>query len=170
MSVCERSHGRGLRLDLDANPELYTADDLARHHRHFQRLLFDVIAADPAQPIGSLNLLEAAERRQILVDWNATAHHVPDTTLPALFEQQVERSPDAVALVGEDTSLSYHELNVRANRLAHHLIKIGVGPESIVALALERSIEMVSSILGIVKAGAAYLPLDPNFRLGGCPS
>ena len=166
VSVCERSHGRGLRLDLDANPELYTADDLARHHRHFQRLLFDVIAADPAQPIGSLNLLEAAERRQILVDWNATAHHVPDTTLPALFEQQVERSPDAVALVGEDTSLSYHELNVRANRLAHHLIKIGVGPESIVALALERSIEMVSSILGIVKAGAAYLPLDPNYPAG----
>lgn len=163
VSVYDRSDGRGLRLDLDANPALYTADDLARHHRHFQRLLFDVIEADPGQPIGALNLLETAERRQILVDWNATAHLVPETTLPVLFEQQVERSPDAVSLVFEDTSLSYHELNIRANRLAHHLIKIGVGPESIVALALERSVETVSSILGILKAGAAYLPLDSDY-------
>ena len=166
VSIYERSDGRGLRLDLDANPALYTADDLARHRRHFQCLLFDVIAADPTQPIGSLNLLDAVERRQILVDWNATAHLVPETTLPVLFEQQVERSPDAVALVGEDTSLSYHELNVRANRLAHHLIKIGIGPESIVALALERSIETVSSILAIMKAGAAYLSLDPVYPAG----
>jgi nonribosomal peptide synthetase DhbF len=166
VSVYERSDGRGLRVDLDANPALYTANDLARHHRHFQRLLFGVIAADPAQPIGSLNLLEAAECRQILLEWNATAHLVPATTLQVLFEQQVERSPDAVALVVEDTSLSYHELNVRANRLAHHLIKIGIGPECIVALALERSIETVSSILAIVKAGAAYLPLDPDYPAG----
>jgi nonribosomal peptide synthetase DhbF len=163
VSVYERSDGRGLRLDLDANPALYTADDLARHRRHFQRLLSDVIAADPARPIGSLNLLDAAERRQILVDWNATDHVVPETTLPVLFEQQVDRSPDTVALMFEDTSLSYHELNIRANRLAHHLIKSGIGPESIVALALERSGETVSSILGILKAGAAYLPLDPQY-------
>lgn len=166
VSVYERFDGRGLRLDLDANPTLYTADDLARHHRQFQRLLFDVIAAVPAQPIGSLNLLEAAERRQILVDWNAAAHPVPETTFPVLFEQQVDRSPDAVALMFEGTPVSYHELNVRANRLAHHLTKIGVGPESIVAVALERSTETISSILAIMKAGAAYLPLDPDYPAG----
>lgn len=163
ISVYERSDDRGLRIDLDANPAIYSADELARHQEHFRRLLLEVTTTDPARPIGSLNLLEAAERRQILVDWNDTAHPVPQSTLPVLFEEQVQRRPNSIALVFEDQSLTYEELNVRANRLAHHLIKIGVGPEDIVALALERSIESVVSILAIMKAGAAYLPLASNY-------
>ena len=126
----------------------YTANELARHQEHFRRFLLDVTAADPAQPIGSLNLLEAAERRQILVDWNDTSHPVPQSTFPVLFEEQVQRRPNSIALVFEDQSLTYEELNVRANRLAHYLIKIGVGPEDIVALALERSIESRGLDLG----------------------
>ena len=163
ISVYERSDDRGLRIDVDANPAIYSADELARHQEHFRRLLMEVTTTDPARPIGSLNLLEAAERRQILVDWNDTAHPVPQSTLPILFEEQVQRRPDSIALVFEDQSLTYEELNVRANRLAHYLIKIGVGPEDIVALALERSIESVVSILAIMKAGAAYLPLAPSY-------
>ena len=88
---------------------------------------------------------------------------MPEATLPALFEAQVARTPDAVAVVFEEESLTYAQLNARANRLAHHLIGLGIGPESIVALALPRSLEMVIGLLGILKAGAAYLPLDPDY-------
>ncbi|HEY2640237.1 MAG TPA: AMP-binding protein, partial [Streptosporangiaceae bacterium] len=125
--------------------------------------LFEAVAAAPDQPIGGIDLLSAAERHQVLEGWNDTAQPVVDATLPALFEQQVARTPDATALIFEDTSLSYAELNARANRLAHLLIGAGVGPEDIVALALPRSLEMVVSLLGILKAGAAYLPLDPDY-------
>src|ERR1700730_13479248 len=163
VSVYERSDDRGLRIDLDANPALYSANDLARHQEHFHRLLLVMTATVPAQPIGSLKVLEVAERWQILVDWNDTSHPVPESTLPVLIEQQVERSPNSIALMFGDLSLTYEELNVRANRLAHYLIKLGVGPEDIVALALKRSIELVISLLAIMKAGAAYLPLAPDY-------
>ncbi|WP_184807960.1 AMP-binding protein, partial [Nitrospirillum iridis] len=103
------------------------------------------------------------ERRQLLIDWNDTAHPVPPATVPALFEAQVGRRPDAVALVLEGASLDYGTLNARANRLAHHLIGLGIGPEDIVALSLPRSFEMVVTLLAILKAGAAYLPLDPDY-------
>ena len=127
--------------------------------------LFEAVAANPDQPIGTIELLSEAERHQLLEAWNATAHAVPAATLPELFEQQVARTPEATALVFEDTALSYAELNARANRLAHLLIAHGIGPEDIVALALPRSIEMVVSLLGILKAGAAYLPA--RSRLSG---
>src|SRR3981081_2455196 len=125
-------------------------------------LLSGVVAA-PESRISELPLLSEEERRQLLVEWNDTAVPIPEATLPELFEQQVERSPEVVALVFEDTSLTYAELNRRANRLAHHLIDQGVGPEDLVALALPRSLEMVTSLLAILKAGAAYLPLDPDY-------
>ncbi|TIS71052.1 MAG: hypothetical protein E5W94_33585, partial [Mesorhizobium sp.] len=125
--------------------------------------LLEVVAADPARPIGSIDLLDPAERRQLLTEWNDTAQPVPAATLPALFEAQVARTPEATALVFEDEQLSYADLNARANRLAHHLIGLGAGPETIVALALKRSPEMVVTLLAILKAGAAYLPLDPDY-------
>ena len=125
--------------------------------------LLEAACADPQQPIGRLELLAFEERRQILVDWNDTACEVPHTTLPALFEAQVKRSPDTIALVFEESTLTYAQLNARANRLAHCLIDQGIGPESLVALALPRSIEMVVGLLAILKAGGAYLPLDPAF-------
>ena len=117
----------------------------------------------PNQPIGHIDILEPEERQHILVEWNATACDLPQVTLPALLEAQVERSPEAIALVFEESTLSYAELNAQANRLAHLLIGRGVGPENLVALALPRSIEMVVTLLGILKAGAAYLPLDPEY-------
>ena len=124
--------------------------------------LLEAASADPQQPIGRLELLAFEERRQILVDWNDTACEVPHTTLPALFEAQVERSPEATALVFEESTLTYAQLNAQANRLAHLLIGRGIGPENLVALALPRSAEMVVGLLAILKAGAAYLPLDPD--------
>ena len=125
--------------------------------------LLEAVTADPSQPIGRLELLTPDERRQILVDWNDTDRDLPHTTLPALFEAQVERSPAATALVFEQTTLTFAQLNARANRLAHLLIGQGVGPENLVALALPRSAEMVIGLLAILKAGAAYLPLDPDY-------
>ena len=133
----------------------------SRAQRMVRRL--EAIAAQPDLPIGSIDLLSAQERRQILSDWNDTAHAMADTTLPLLFEQQVQRTPDALALVCQERSLSYRELNARANQLAHYLIAHHIGPEDRVAIALPRSIEMVVSILAVLKAGAAYLPLDPDY-------
>src|SRR5262249_35494378 len=111
--------------------------------------LLEAIAADPDQSIGRLEFLFPEERRQILVEWNATACDLPQVTLPALFEAQVNRSPEATALVFEDATLTYGELNAQANRLAHHLIGLGAGLEKIVALALPRSVEMVIGLLAI---------------------
>ena len=120
------------------------------------------VAADPNQRIGHIDILEPEERRQILVDWNDTACELPNTTLPALFEAQVRRSPEATALVFEESTLTYAQLNAQANRLAHRLIGQGIGPENLVAVALPRSAEMVVCLLAILKSGAAYLPLDPD--------
>ena len=96
-------------------------------------------------------------------DWNATARAIPAASLPELFAAQAARAPDAVAVVGEEESLSYGELEARANRLAHHLRRRGVGPETVVGLCVARSPAMVVGLLGILKAGGAYLPLDPGY-------
>ena len=109
--------------------------------------LLEAASADPQQPIGRLELLAFEERRQILVDWNDKACEVPHTTLPALFEAQVKHSPEATALVFEKSTLTYAQLNARANRLAHLLIGQGIGPENLVAVALPRSGEMVVGLL-----------------------
>ncbi|GAA2070511.1 hypothetical protein GCM10009780_01580 [Actinomadura alba] len=109
---------------------------------------------------GGRRALTGEELHRILVDWNDTECRVPPATLPELFETQVQRNPDAVALVFEDTELSYAELNARANRLAHELIGRGVGPERVVALALPRSVQMTVAELAVLKAGGAYLPID----------
>ena len=100
---------------------------------------------------------------RLLRDWNDTDHAVEEASLPALFAAQAQRTPDAVAIAFEDRSLSYAELDRRANQLAHHLQSLGVGPEAIVGLCVERSPEMVIGLLGILKAGGAYLPLDPEY-------
>src|SRR5713226_1017893 len=113
--------------------------------------------------LGNLNLLSNSRRHQILEEWNETRHEVEGGSVPELFEAQVERTPEAVAVVYEEEELSYRELNERANQLAHYLIGLGVGPEDVVGICLERSLEMVVALLGILKAGAAYLPLDPEY-------
>ncbi len=162
MFVYDRGDGRGLRIDFDANPALYSAKDLADHQQRLVRLV-EAIVRDPDRPIGGMDILDPAERGRVLVEWNDTARAVPSTTLPALIEAQVAQRGDATALVGEDVTLTYAALNARANRLAHLLIAQGAGPEQMVALALPRSAEQIVGLLAIVKSGAAYLPLDPDY-------
>ena len=138
------------------------------------RLLEGAVAA-PDVAIGRLELLSAAERRQVLEDWNATGRAVARGTLVDALAAQAAARPDAVAAVFEDARLSYGELEARANQLAHHLRALGVGAETVVGLCLERSLEMLVGLIGILKAGGAYLPLDPSYpaerlgvHAGGC--
>ncbi|MFE3661175.1 amino acid adenylation domain-containing protein [Streptomyces sp. NPDC059165] len=125
------------------------------------RVLHTIIA-DPTRAVAEIDVLSEEERRT-LAEWNDTAVEVPAVTLPELFEAQVERTPDAVAVVFGDEEVTYAELNVRANRLAHHLIDRGVGPETIVALSLPRSVDLVVALLATLKSGGAYLPIDQNY-------
>jgi natural product biosynthesis luciferase-like monooxygenase protein len=120
--------------------------------------------ADPDQPLDRLPLLSRGERQKILVEWNQTATSFPtDSCIHELFEQQVLRTPDAIALVFEERQLTYRQLNEQANQLAHYLQLQGVGPDVLVGIHMERSLEMMVGLLGIHKAGGAYLPLDPDF-------
>ena len=161
IALYDRSDGREVRVDFDGNPELYSPRRLAELQERFLRLLAAV--ADPQGAIGKLEILGSAERRTLLEEWNATSRAVPAATLPGLFAAQAAKTPDAVAAVFEGESLSYRELDARANRLAHHLRAFGVGPEVVVGLCVERSLEMLVGLLAILKAGGAYLPLDPSY-------
>ncbi|MGH3971721.1 MAG: amino acid adenylation domain-containing protein, partial [Pseudonocardiaceae bacterium] len=154
--------GPRLRLKIDYRTDVF---DRARVEAIAGRLvrLWEAVVADPDQPIGRIDILAPDEGQQLLVDFNQTAVPVPATSLPVLFEQQVQRTPDATAVVFEDTALSYAQLNARANQLARLLIDRGIGPEQFVALAVERSVEMIVALLAVLKAGAAYLPIDPDY-------
>ncbi len=161
ISVYDRSDGNPLRIDFDANSALHSKADLASYRQRFLRLL--TAMAEPGRSIGGLEILERSERDAILRVWNDTGRAVAPSTLPALFAAQAARTPDAIALVFEDRSLSYAALEAHANRLAHHLRALGVGPETVVGLCMERTPEMVIGLLGILIAGGAYLPLDPGY-------
>ncbi|MFI0366165.1 amino acid adenylation domain-containing protein [Streptomyces rimosus] len=128
----------------------------------FQRLLAQ-LTADPSLPIGRARLLGEQERGQLLTAWNDTAVEVPEFTLAEQFEIQVRRAPDAVAVVCGTESVTYGELNARANRLAHRLIEQGVAPEQRVAVVLPRSVDLVVALLAVLKAGGAYVPVDPEY-------
>ncbi len=159
----------GLSLSLAYNRDLFAAGTIARMGEHLGNLVRGVVA-DPETKIEMLPLLSESEREQLLRGVNATATEYPrESCLHELFEAQVERSPEAVAVVFEHTELSYGELNRRANQLGQYLRKLGVGPEGLVAICLERGIEMIVALLAVLKTGAAYLPLDPSYpqeRLG----
>ncbi|MFL6259110.1 MAG: amino acid adenylation domain-containing protein, partial [Thermoanaerobaculia bacterium] len=141
---------------------LFDRETVERWSGHFQVLL-EGLVADPARRVSELPLLTAGEREQILVEWNRPPVGYPEEGfVHQLFEAQVEKTPDAVAVVFEGESLTYRELNARANRLARHLRRRGAGPEVLVGIRAERSFEMVVGLLAILKAGSAYLPLDPS--------
>ena len=153
---------RGLRVTLEYNTDLYDAGTIRRVLGHYETLLKGIVA-DPGQRVTRLPLLPEAERHQVLVEWNATQAPFPETAcIHGLFEAQVERTPEAIAVIFADQSLTYRQLNQRANQLAHYLQKRGVGPDVLVGLCLERSLNMVVGLLGILKAGGAYVPLDPT--------
>ncbi|HEV2734941.1 MAG TPA: amino acid adenylation domain-containing protein, partial [Longimicrobiaceae bacterium] len=148
---------------------LFERATVERYARYLRRVL-EGMAADESLSVSRLPLLPEAERLQVVQEWNATAAAYPgETCIHRLFESQVERAPDAVAVVSEDGQLTYAQLNARANRLAHHLRERGVGPDSRVAVCAERGLHMVVGLLAILKAGGAYVPLDPAYpreRLG----
>ena len=152
-----------LIVDCNYNTDLFDAGTINRMLGHFSTLL-SAIVANCDRSISQLPLLTPREQHQLLVEWNETASVYPkDKCIHQLFEDQVVATPDAVALVFEAEQLTYNQLNQRANSLAHHLQMVGVKPEVLVGICLERSIEMVVGLLGILKAGGAYVPLDPNY-------
>ena len=153
----------GITLVWEYNSDLFDDATMRRMIGHYQTLL-EGITANPAGKLSQLPLLTKTEHRQVLVDWNNTAADYPkQRCIQQLFEEQAEKTPDAVAAVFEDQQLSYAQLNRKANRLAHHLMALGVGPDVLAAVCVERSLEMVVALLGILKAGGAYLPLDPTY-------
>lgn len=152
-----------LTLQILSDRSRFDAATITRMLGHLQTLLEGMVA-NPHQSLSSLPLLTAAELHQQLVEWNHTQTQYPqDKCIHQLFEEQVEKTPDAVAIVFENEQLTYRELNQRANQLAHYLQKLGVQPEAPVCICVERSLEMIVGLLGILKAGGAYVPLDPGY-------
>jgi len=143
--------------------DLFDSGTIVRMMGHYQNLLEEIVR-DADRQVSQLVILSERERRQVLEEWNRTAAEYPrEATVPELFERQVEVAPQAEALVCGRERLTYAQLEERSNRLARYLSKLGVGPEVLVGLCLERSVEMVVGLLGILKAGAAYVPLDPSY-------
>lgn len=154
--------GDGLLGTLEYNTDLFDAESIRNMWQHFETLLRGLIG-HPEQQILSLPLLTEPERRQLLVEWNDTATPFPhDASFQQLFEEQVKRTPEAIAIASEKTTLTYNELNQRANRLAGFLVAKGIGPEEVVAVLAPRGISLLTAMLAIFKTGAAYLPLDPR--------
>jgi amino acid adenylation domain-containing protein len=155
----------GSHLDCCAeyNSDLFEAATARRMLAHYEHLL-QSIAADPGQRLSNLSLLGHDERKQLLVEWNYTEMDFPrDKCVHELVAAQAGATSDAVAVVCGNQSLTYRKLDQRANQLANHLRKLGVGPESLVGISMERSLEMMIALLGTLKAGAAYVPLDPSY-------
>ncbi|PJH91739.1 non-ribosomal peptide synthetase DhbF [Bacillus sp. SN1] len=162
INVYDRTDGSGLRIDVDANPEVYSESDIKLHQQRILQLL-QIASAGEDMLIGQMELLLPEEKKQVISEWNETAKPENLLSLQDMFEKQAVLTPERIALICDDVQVNYQELNEEANRLAHLLIEKGLGPEQFVALALPRSPEMVASMLAVLKTGAAYLPLDPEF-------
>ena len=169
ISVAVRPLQNRLECRVEYSTELFEAGSIHRLFQHWKTLL-EGFTANPGTRVSHLPMLTGGERHQLLTAWNKTQADYPqEPCLHELFEAQVERTPDAVAAVFETERWTYRELNRRVNQLAHHLIRTGVGPESLVGTCIERSLDMVVGLLAILKAGGAYVPLDagyPKERLG----
>ncbi|WP_433628263.1 non-ribosomal peptide synthase/polyketide synthase [Nocardia sp. CA-120079] len=157
-----------VHVDFEANPNLYAADDIARHQRRFVRYLERLVAIEVDTPMAAVAVATELELEVSTRIWNATGFDVPAAvagapTLVSLFEAQVARTPEAVAVLFAGVpDLTYRELSARSNRLARHLIGLGVGPETLIALNIRRSPELVIAMYAVLAAGAAYVPLDPD--------
>lgn len=163
LSLTLMETGQGLEGALEYNTDLFDAATVCRFFTHFQRLLGEAVA-DPDQRISELQLLSPEERQRIVVDWNRTDAPFPaDQCLHELFEQHTKTTPDQIAAVFRNEKLTYAQLDARANQLAGHLRTLGAGPDKIIGISIERSLDIMVGLLGIMKAGAAYLPLDPSY-------
>jgi len=148
---------------VEYNADLFDRTTIQRFIRHYNALL-DSVVSDPTQKVSHIQMMDEAEKQKVLVGWNETSKEFSqDVYLHQLFEARVEESPDAVAVVIENESLSYRELNRRANQLAHYLKRHDIYGERLVGVSVNRSVEMIVAILGVLKAGGAYVPLDPEY-------
>jgi amino acid adenylation domain-containing protein len=156
----------GIRAAFEYATDLFDQATIEALAGRLTRLLAQAADA-PARPLSTLDVLTPAERRQLLHDWNDTARDRPSAgsgvMLPELFQEQAARTPDVPAVIFEGTQVSYAGLNARANRLARYLVSLGTGPERLVAVAMPRSAEMMVAVLAVLKAGAAYVPVDPTY-------
>ena len=163
LTLVLREAGDTIAGGVEYATSLFERPTVERYLGYFRNLLEAMVAGE-TQVVDRLPMLAAAERHQVLYGWNDTKIDFPsDKCVHELFEEQVERTPEATAVVFEDDSLSYAELNAKANRLAHYLRELGVRPEDRVAICLERGLEMIVGLLAVLKAGAAYIPLDPAY-------
>jgi amino acid adenylation domain-containing protein len=163
LTLSLNEHEGSLRIIVEYNTDLFEEETIRRMLGQYQTLL-EGIVANPDRRLSELPLLTSAEREQLLVEWNRTEAAYPkDRCLHELIEEQAGRTPDATAVIFEDKRLTYRQLDERANQLAHHLQKLGVGPDTLVGVCVDRSLEMVIGLLGILKAGGAYLPMDPSY-------
>ncbi|MFH8408915.1 amino acid adenylation domain-containing protein [Streptomyces sp. NPDC018019] len=160
--VAEGTEFGGIDLVVEYSTQLFRPETVRQLTERFTRVL-TAVAAAPKAPLSSIDVLGDAERRRVVGDWNSATTEVPARTVAQLFEAHAARQPDHEAVVLRDTSLTYGELNARANRLARVLAGRGAGPGTLVGLLLPRSVEMIVSILAVLKSGAAYLPLDPDY-------
>lgn len=151
--------GECLSASLEYNTDLFDETTIARMAEHFQ-IMLEAILSDPSLPVSDLPMMSDAERAQVLFEWNTAGKTLQFEYVHRMFEERAMRAPDAISLVLADDELTYRELNERANRLANYLQKTGIGPESRVVICLERSVEMIVALLGVLKAGGAYIPLD----------
>ncbi|WP_306323293.1 MULTISPECIES: amino acid adenylation domain-containing protein [unclassified Streptomyces] len=163
VNIYDRADGRGLRIDHDGNPALYEDAELAAHQARFVDLLGRLAAADPLLPLATHTIATPAELALVLDEFNRTERALPPTTLIGPIEAQAARTPDATALVYDGTVLTYAQLNARANQLARHLQSLGAAPGRLVAVSVPRSVELIVALLAVLKSGAAYLPLDPDY-------
>ncbi len=152
----------GLDGFVEYSSDLFERATVSRLLGHYTRVL-EAVIANPDLRLSELPLLGDEERRQVLADWNATGAEFPATTLHGWIEERVRQAPDAVAVEFEGSRLSYAGLDERANRLARHLRRLGAGPETLVGLAMERSLEMLVGVLAVLKAGGSYVPIDPEY-------
>lgn len=155
--------GKAVDVTVRYSTDLFDPATIKRFAGHYQTLLADLLE-HPEKPISRLEILTPVEKQQILVDWNRTTAAYPkDKCLHQLFEAQVKQTPNAIAVIDEQEQLTYQELDERANRLAHYLLHLGVKPEQFVGICLDRGVDMLVALFGVMKTGAAYLPLDPAF-------
>ncbi|MCX4094353.1 non-ribosomal peptide synthase/polyketide synthase [Nocardia sp. alder85J] len=161
-NVADTPAGQAWNGFVEYATDLFDRSTVEAMTRRLVRVL-ESIGTDPAVPVGAIDVLGRDERELVLRQWNATEADVPDTSLPAVFAARVAAAPEAVAVLCGDTELTYRQLDRRANRLARELISHGVGPDTVVAVALPRSAEFLVALLAVSKAGGAYLPIDPAY-------
>jgi len=162
LTVIANETPEGLRSTFNYNKDLFDASTISRMLGSWQKLLEEAVA-NPEVPLRDLELLTGPERQNLLVEWNRTDAPYPLTCIHKLFEEQVQRTPNAVAITFREQELTYSDLNRRANRLAHYLAKQGVTIETLVGIYMDRSLEMMVALLGVLKTGGAYVPLDPAY-------